>query len=146
MRIFNATVNFYATDTKQFYGEEHYAIVANKEEDAVRHALAASEDSKYDDPRVDHFRGVVLDEGPFVDVGDSFIMPDPDPTLNDAWAHGNWEATVVGFRDHGKLVTVRDQDSNAFDIEAGRVIPLIEEANDKMHLAESEGRLGSDTH
>ncbi len=54
-----------------------------------------------------------------IQIGDSFIMPEPNATEN--WLHGNWTGRVVGFKDHGHLVTVKDADDDAFDITAGRL-------------------------
>ena len=128
MKIFKATVIFHATVNKAEYGRETYYLPAASEASAKTAALKLSEDSHYDDVRVEHYRRVEVEAA--LVIGETFIMPDPNPALNDAWAHGNWEGEVVGFRCGGKLITVRDQDEMFYDIETERVVELIkEEAN-----------------
>ncbi len=125
MKIYKARVAFCATDTKEEYGHETYFLVAAKRSDADKAALKMSEESHYDDVRVDHYRRVYAEVA--LESGDLILMPDPDPALNDAWAHGNWEGRVVNIRGDGKLVTVCDQDDDWFDIETERVIALLKE-------------------
>lgn len=56
---------------------------------------------------------------PVIQIGDSFLMP--EPIDSDNWRQAGWIGTVAGFRDGGQLVTVKDMDDDAFDIEAARL-------------------------
>lgn len=44
----------------------------------------------------------------------------PEPTQDDCWEYGGFEATVHSFKDNG-LITVKDADDDGWDIEANRV-------------------------
>jgi len=44
----------------------------------------------------------------------------PDPNDNDLWIQGNFEATVIAFKDD-TLITVEDAECDAWDVEANRV-------------------------
>lgn len=126
MKRYNAVVKFRDIDTNEVYGTEVYKISASDRKRATTEALKQSESSNYFDARISFAREVVLTFHSLA-VGDTFIMPEPNPALNDAWKHGNFEAKVIGFRKKGSLVTVQDLDNDAFDIEFDRAIALFTE-------------------
>lgn len=49
--------------------------------------------------------------GKNITIGDNVTIPEPRP--NDLWNYGNFDATVIAFKD--------DAECNAWDIEAERV-------------------------
>jgi len=64
---FTVRVDFISSDDYKVYGSEEYTVEAESEEKAREKALKMSDNSQYDDPRVDHRRAaeVIGDSGDF---------------------------------------------------------------------------------
>jgi hypothetical protein len=63
-----------------------------------------------------------------IDLGDTVLVPDPDPKLVDAWQHSfagqvdSLRTTRIDWTKRGQdLVTVVDGDGDCFDIEPERI-------------------------
>ena len=55
------------------------------------------------------------------EIGESVVAT---PKANDIFSH-EFQGTVKGFRDNGRLITVEDQDGDCFDCEPSQVELLV---------------------